>query len=108
MLDPLAGEVIYSRRHLLDIAYVTNQGEVLEDIAKQYEVPSDILAKINAVDPVAPLPAGTRLKVVPGPFRAEIDLARSEMTLFVGELYAGRFAIEFGSQPTPTEGFISA
>lgn len=104
MLDPLAGEVIYSRRHLLDIAYVTNQGEVLEEIAKQYEVPADILAKINAVDAVAPLQAGMRLKVVPGPFRGEIDLQRSELTLFVGELYAGRFPIELGGQSIPSEG----
>lgn len=104
MLDPLAGEVIYSRRHLLDIPYVVGQGEQLEDIAKQFEVPTELLARINAVDPTSPLPVGIRLKVVPGPFRGEIDLQRSELTLFVGEFYAGRFAISIGSQPAPSEG----
>lgn len=104
LLDPLAGEVIYSRRHLLDIPYVVGQGETLEQIAKQYEIPVDLLAKINALDLNGTIPASTKIKVVPGPFRAEIDLTRSELTLFLGELYAGRFAIEVGKDPSPKEG----
>lgn len=103
-LDALAGEVVYSRQHYLDIAYFPVPGETLEDVAKKFEVPAEILARINAIEPKGPLQTGTRLKVVPGPFRAEIDLSTSELTLFVGDLYAGRYPVTLGKDPAPKPG----
>ncbi len=104
LLDSVAGETIYSRRHLLEQPYVVGPGETIETIAKKYEIPADLLAKINGVDPtLGPMP-GTRLKVFQGPFRAEVDVKRNEMTLFLGELYAGRFPISTGTDPQPKEG----
>jgi LysM repeat protein len=104
MLDALAREVIYSRRHLLDMPYVVAPGETLEQIAKTCNVPVDVLSRINGLDPIATPPAGMKLKVIPGPFRAEIDLNTSEMTLFLGELYAGRYPATFGAEPEPRPG----
>jgi lipoprotein-anchoring transpeptidase ErfK/SrfK len=103
-LDPLAGEVIYSRGHHLEQPYRVGRNERLSDIAKQFNVPAPLLANINGVtDPDVILP-GTELKVVRGPFRADIDLTGKELTLFLNDLYAGRFPIEVGSDPTPTPG----
>lgn len=103
-LDPLAGEVIYSRLHLLEQPYRVGQNETLMEIAAKYEVPWQLLANINGIeDPVVVLP-GTELKVVRGPFRAEIDLKKTEMTLLLGELYAGRFPITLGQDPAPQPG----
>jgi len=105
LLDALSREVVFSRRHLLDMAYIVAPGETLEQIAKRYELPTEILARINAIDPAVQLPSGAKLKVVPGPFRAEVDMVRSEITLFLpGDLYAGRFPVSFGSEPTPKPG----
>ncbi len=104
LLDSLAGETIYSRRPLLEAPYIVGPGETIELIAKKYEVPAELLAKINAIDPtLGPMP-GTKLKVFQGPFRAEVDVQRHEMTLFLGELYAGRFPISTGADPQPKEG----
>lgn len=103
-LDPLAGEVIYSRLHLLEQPYRVGQNETLMEIAAKYEVPWQLLANINGIeDPVVVLP-GTELKVVRGPFRAEIDLKKTEMTLLLDELYAGRFPITLGQEPAPQPG----
>lgn len=104
LLDALAGETIYSRRHLLDTPYPVGPGEKIEDIAKKFEVPAELLAKINAVEgPLGPMP-GTKLKVFRGPFRAEVDVKRNEMTVFLGDLYAGRFPVSTGADPSPKEG----
>ncbi len=104
LLDSLAGETIYSRRPLLETPYVVGPGETIESIAKRYEIPAELLAKINAIDPVlGPMP-GTKLKVFQGPFRAEVDVQRHEMTIFLGDLYAGRFPISTGADPQPKEG----
>ena len=103
-LDPLAREVIYSKRHLLEQPHRVGQDETLAEIASIYQVPWQLLANINQIgDPVTILP-GTELKVVRGPFRAEVNLELKEITLFLGDLYAGRFPVEVGSDPTPVLG----
>lgn len=103
-LDPLAAIVIYSRRHLLETPHRVGPTETLMEVASRYELPWQLLANINAIeDPVTVLP-GTELKVVRGPFRAEVDLTRNELTIFLGELYAGRFPIKVGAEPAPQEG----
>jgi LysM repeat protein len=104
LLDALAREVVFSRRHMMDFAFVVAAGDTWEQIAKQYDVPVEILARINGLDPSQPPPAGANLKVVPGPFRAEVDLNRSEVTVFVGDLYAGRYPCSLGQEPTPVAG----
>jgi lipoprotein-anchoring transpeptidase ErfK/SrfK len=107
MLDALAGEVIYSQEHYLEIPYFTAPGETMEQIAKRFEVPTEVLARINGLDATSPLQQGTKLKVIPGPFRAEVDLNRNELTLFLGELYASRFPISTGIDPNPQPGNYS-
>lgn len=104
LLDALAAEVIFSRRHLMEFQYVTTSGETLEQVSKRYSVPRDVLARINGFEGSDEPRPGTQLKVIQGPFRAEVDLTRSEITLFLGELYAGRFPVAFGADPTPNPG----
>lgn len=104
ILDPLAGEVIYSRGHYLGPAYRATPTDRLIDVAKKYDVPPEILAAINALPSIdAPL-HGREMKVLPGPFRAELDLSRGELTMFLGELYAGRFPVSMGGDPEPRPG----
>jgi len=103
-LDPLARQVIYSKQHLLEKPYRVGQRETLVDIAAKQDVPWQLLANINQIsDPMTILP-GTELKVVTGPFRAEVNLSQNELTLFLGDLYAGRFPIAVGTDPVPQPG----
>jgi lipoprotein-anchoring transpeptidase ErfK/SrfK len=76
----------------------------LYDVAQQYQVPVVLLQRINGIpNPDAVWP-GTSIKVVRGPFRAEVDIQRSELVLFLGKYYAGRFAISPGNDPSPQVG----
>lgn len=101
LLDPLAGKVIYSSEHTLEAAYEVKPGERLETIAEQFQVPVALLQQINAIANPDAIPLGTRLKVLRGPFRAEIDLKRNELVLFLGKHYAGRFPVSVGNDPAP-------
>jgi LysM repeat protein len=104
MLDPLAAKVVYSREHHLAPAHRVGQNETLVDVAAQYNVPWELLKNINGVrDPLVLVPR-TELKVVRGPFRADIDLKKGELALFLGRLYAGRFPISTGKDPEPKPG----
>ncbi len=100
-LDALAARVIYSPEHHLEQPHVVQgNSQTLYDVANHYNVPAQLLQNINAgkVNDARILIPGTELKIVPGPFRAEIDLKRSEITLYLNKLYAGRFPCTFGAQ----------
>jgi lipoprotein-anchoring transpeptidase ErfK/SrfK len=100
-LDALAAKVIYGPEHYLSEAYrVTSNSQTLYEVAAAHKVPIQLLQNINSAvvkDPSVLL-AGSELKVIPGPFRAELSLAAGELTLFVGPLYAGRFAFTVGEE----------
>ncbi|MDD4270260.1 MAG: LysM peptidoglycan-binding domain-containing protein [Pirellulaceae bacterium] len=104
LLDQVAGSVIYSTEHWLQPAHVVRPGETLEQIAEQYNVPWELLAKINGVRDRRALTAGQQLKVVRGPFRAVVHLDSHEMVLWLEDLYAGRFPIGVGAEPPELEG----
>ncbi len=104
ILDALAAEVIYSRQHLLEKPYRAVPGDTVDSIAIKHSITRELLVRINGLDNSNVVLPSTELKVVRGPFRAEVDLTRGELTLLVGELYAGRFPISVGQDPFPREG----
>ncbi len=105
LLDQIAGTVVYSTQHLLEPPYEVQPGERLEDIAQRYNVPWQLLAKINGIDDPASLRPGERIKVVRGPFNAVVDLEKRELTLTLANgSYAGRFPIGIGQDQPPREG----
>jgi hypothetical protein len=115
LLDQLAGTVIYSREHYLAPPYVTQAGDTIDTVAKKYNLPWQLLARINGVMPPTasnaadavkdqPLPAGKQLKVLQGPFDAVIQLDKKELTLMVQNRYAARFRIGVGRDQPKLEG----
>jgi LysM repeat protein len=105
LLSQLAGTVIYSTEHQLESPRVVKAGETLETIAKEYNVPWQLLAKINGIPAPDKIQPGQQLKVVRGPFAATVDLRRNEVALSVDNRYAGRFpiAVPLGANVTDGE-----
>jgi len=101
LLDPLAGKVIYSNEHTLERPYEVLPGDTLQAIAERYQVPMTLLQNINGISDPRSLQPGRKLKVLRGPFRAEVDRKQQELVLFLGRHYAGRFAISIGNDPEP-------
>jgi len=104
LLDQLAAKVVYSREHLLGPPHVVRAGETLQDIAQKYQVPWQLLQKINGIADPQRLTPGTELKVVSGPFNAVVNVQRGELTLSLKRYYAGRFAVAVGQNPPPKPG----
>jgi hypothetical protein len=115
LLSKLAGTVLYSPKHYLEPAYVTQPGDTLERVSQKYSLPWQLLAKINGlVAPDAsnidvttkdmPLPVGMQLKVLRGPFEAIVHLDRHELTLMVQNRYAGRFKVGVGRDQPKLDG----
>ncbi len=97
LLDRLAGTVVYSKHHILEQPYRVGENETLEQIAQRYNVPAQLLARINGIAPGQQPSSGSELKVVRGPLSAEIDLNKRELTLRLPDGgYAGRFPVGVG------------
>ena len=105
-LDGLAGKVIFSTEHHLEGMPYTVANESLVDIGERWKVPAQLIYNINQKQIANPveITGGTQLKVVRGPFNAEIDTHQNVMTLFLGDLYAGRFPIRVGISGNPKPG----
>jgi hypothetical protein len=96
-LDALAFKVIYStEHHLSPTAHIVQTGETIESLAATWGIPVQLLVNVNRAKIPAnnALTPGLELKMVRGPFRAEIDCQRRELTLFLDKYYAGRFPID--------------
>jgi len=104
LLSQLAGTVVYSTEHQLEPAYVVRPGDTLESIAKQHNVPWQLLAKINGVSGPDQLKPGQELKVIRGPFSATVDLGRKQLTLLLDGRYAGKFPVVVPSLSAVGEG----
>lgn len=104
LLSQLAGSVIYSREHRLEPPYMVQAGENLRGIAGKYEVPWQLLAKINSISDPDNLQPGQELKVVRGPFSAMVDLSERRLTLMLDRRYAGQFPIEVDPATSVEEG----
>lgn len=99
-LDALAGKVIFSAEdHLTGQPYLVKPQETLSGIAKRWQIPMELISKVqdDALADREVVPAGTKLKQIPGPFRAELRLKARVITLFLGDMYAGRFPIVIGN-----------
>ncbi|MEZ6134791.1 MAG: LysM peptidoglycan-binding domain-containing protein [Pirellulaceae bacterium] len=106
MLDALSRETIYSKRHLVQKAYVVTATDTLDELAKRYQVSPELLGAINGMGESTALVAGSQLKVLPGPFHARISMNRGELTVFLGKMYAGRFPISINQANPPREGIF--
>lgn len=104
LLDRLAGTVVYSQESLLEPPYEVQPGDNLERVAKLYEVPWQLLAKINGITNPQQLQPGQSIKVVRGPFHATVELQTFTLTVWLGERYAGCFPIGIGRDLTTPEG----
>lgn len=105
-LDALAFKVIYStENNLHPQAYVVSDGDTLQTLAARWRVPAELIYRVNKskIGASTQLPAGAELKVIPGPFDAEIDRNRNELTLYLKDMYAGRFSVEIGSDANFTQ-----
>jgi hypothetical protein len=104
LLSGLAGTVIYSPDHHLEAPYSPAPGETLDQIARRYQISPELLAKINGLSMTQPLSPAQSLKVLRGPFGAQIDPVRHEMVLVLGGRYAGRFEVGLGRERQDIEG----
>ena len=104
LLSQLAGSVIYSMEPRLEAPHMVQAGETLMAIGEKYDVPWQLLAKINGITDPQNLSPGRQIKVLRGPFSAIVDFSKRRMTLMLDRRYAGHFNIEIDPTVSIEEG----
>ena len=107
-LNALTAKVIYSsEHHFRNEPYIVRQGDTLNSLANVWGVPAQLIYKINqkSITNPAQLQPGTELKVILGPFNAEIDTTEKTLTLIAKRMYAGSFKIR--TTQIPSSGIAS-
>jgi len=98
-LNLLSAKVIFSsEHHTPNSRRQVQPGETWESIAAGQQVPAMLLMNINGG--AATPPAGGEIKVLQGPFHAEVNLTRKTVAVFLKR----QFATEFAISNTPARG----
>lgn len=90
--------------HYMD-GRVIQAGDLLQNIAKDYDVSWEYLAKLNRTDAKKIRP-GQKLKVIRGPFAAVVDLSDREMTVHSHGHYVARFEVGIGKDSSSPMGTL--
>jgi len=94
-IEQTAKQIFFDRdRHFMP-AYVVQPGDQLRNIAKKYNLTYQYLERLNGVN-ARQIRAGTKLKVLKGPFHAVVDLKNRELTVHYHGYYVAKYPIGIG------------
>ncbi|MBN2375497.1 MAG: L,D-transpeptidase family protein [Sedimentisphaerales bacterium] len=79
-------------------------GELLMHLQKQYQVPYQMLMRINKINDARSVGAGRTIKVIQGPFHAVVERKRFLMSIFLGDMMVKSYPVGLGApgRQTPT------
>lgn len=103
LLDALTREVVYSDRPLILPAYTVSAQDTLQSVAEKHNINPELLAAINKMGNTTALVPNTKIKVLDGPFNAQVSLSRGELTVFLRKMYAGRFPVSISQKNRPPQ-----
>lgn len=107
-LSQLAGRWLFSRRIYpadeLCGSYTVKPGDLLSTIGKKFNVPYQIIAKINRIRRPESLQAGETIKVIKGPFHARVYRSAFTLDLYLQDTFVRSFPVGLGKEgmETPT------
>ena len=111
LLSELSGEVIFKHPEKYFSTYTVKPGDTITVIAAQHQIPWQLVAKINGMKAPYHVNPGDKVKVVRGPFNAEIHMDKFELSLWLpigtdsaNSLYAGTFHIGLGGDCPQLQG----
>lgn len=99
-LATLADQWLFSTATLSDDifckSYKVQPGDALSRIAKQNDIPYQLLMRINNISSPRALRADQTIKVVKGPFHCKVDLSESTLDLYLRNTYVKSFTVAIG------------
>jgi L,D-transpeptidase ErfK/SrfK len=95
-----------SRLHFVE-PYIVNANDQIAQIAKQYNVPWQYLAKLNRIDDPRKLRPGRKMKVIQGPFSAIVEADSFLLTIHAYGYFVRAYPIGIGKDNTTPLGKLA-
>jgi LysM repeat protein len=99
-LTRIANETVFAREPQPDdpltATYTIKSGDVLLNIGKQFDVPHEIIMRINGIEDPRRIRAGQRLKVPRGPFHVKIHMSAFRLDVYLQHLYVRSYPVGLG------------
>ena len=84
--------------------YVVQAGDTLDKIAKQYKVTAELIARVNGLKSKNMIRVGQNLKVLNGPFHAEILKGQFLMHVYLQDTLVRQFQVGLGDDGSTPSG----
>ena len=104
-IDQTATSIYFNPQPHYMPAHKPTAGRPLSEIAKQYHVPAEYLARLNNLDDSAAVKPGQDLKVIKGPFAAVVDPDNQTLTIHAHGYYVRQFPCEVALEGPPADSF---
>lgn len=105
-LGPLADKWLFSRfiyaGDTLCSTYEVQSGDQLRRIGQKYQIPYEIIMKINGIASAPDLKAGAKIKVLHGPFHARVSRSTFTMDLYLQKTFVKSYRVGLGMPGTET------
>lgn len=105
-LNKTAGMIYFTPQSHFMPAYEVQQGDLLQNVAPQYKLSWEYLARLNRVRPEK-VRVGQKLKVIKGPFSAFVDLSDFSLTIHAHGYFVKRYEIGIGKDNSTPIGSFS-
>ena len=91
----LFSDTVYPEDNLTT-TYEVQRGDLLQNIAKTYKVPHEIIMRINGINDPKRLMAGQKIKVIEGPFNVVVYKSNFTMDLYLQNKYIKTYRVGLG------------
>ena len=99
-LSKLADQWLFSKtvfqEDKLTTTYEVQRGDLLQNIAKKYKVPHEIIMRVNGISDPKRLMAGQKIKVIEGPFNVVVYKGNFTMDLYLQNKYIKTYRVGLG------------
>jgi LysM repeat protein len=107
LLTQIADETIFGKQAVagdpLIELYTLKPGDLLVNVGKRYDVPFEMIMRINGISDASRIAAGQSLRVPRGPFHTKVLLSQFRLDLYLQDTYVRSFPVAVGAeQSTPT------
>jgi len=107
-LTDFAEETIFSTMRVpgdpLCVDYQVKPRELIMNIARQFDVPHEMILAVNGISDPKRVPAGRTLKIPRGPFHVKVDKSDFRLDLYLQDLYVRSFRVGLGAQAGTPDG----
>lgn len=108
LLATVADKTIFSDRQiagdpLIDI-YTLQNGDNLVNVARRHDVPSEVIALVNALKNPDNVPAGKTIKIPKGPFHATVVQSEFRIDLYLQDTYVRSYPVGLGKEKRTPNG----